>query len=315
MPELYFVSPELIFTPTGSSGATSLTLLGSNFAPGASVLWNGTPVTPANPGGYNSATSISGALSSAMLAALPKGDVRIQVSMPGPGGGVSSPVTIKYVNPAPTEISITPQTVPVGSGATTFTVTGALTPDCSITWNGVPQSLSAGPSGFQFSVPATAFTAPGDFVVVASNPPPGGGSGTAQVTVTANGLPAPSITGPVAVGTGQGGITQNLSVNFAPNDAVVVWNGSDRPTSSLNSTTLQFILSQNDLQQMGSAQVQIRSGGVLGPAVTAYVGLAVSNADVHGDPARGRAYFVGAGAGGAMQALVAVGRSIGESCA
>lgn len=306
-PQLYYVNPELIFTPTSSSfGDTTLTLLGSNFAAGESVLWNGTPVALSNPGGYLPATSISGGISSATLAALPKGDVQIQVSMPGPGGGLSSPVTIKYVNPAPTSISIYPQTVPVGGGATTFTVTGALTPDCSITWNGVSQSLSAGPSGFQFSLPAAAFATPGDFVVVASNPPPGGGSGTTQVTVTANGLPAPSITGPVAVGIGQGGTTQNLSVNFAPDDAVVVWNGSDRPTSRLNSTTLQFILSQNDLQQMGSAQVQIGSGGVLGPAVTAYVGLAVSNADVHGDPARGQAYFAGTGTGGAMQALVAV---------
>jgi hypothetical protein len=305
-PQLYYVSPELVFTPTSSSGATTLTLLGSNFADGESVLWAGKPVTLSNPGGYFSATSISEELSSATLAALPKGDVQIQVSMPGPGGGVSSPVTIKYVNPAPTSISINPQTLPVGSGPTTFTVTGTLTPDCSITWNGVSQSVSSGPAAFQFTVPAAAFTVPGNFVVVASNPAPGGGSAAAYVSVTANGLPAPVVTGPVAVGLGQGGATQNLNVNFAPDDAVVVWNGSDRPTSRLNSTTLQFILSQNDLQQMGSAQVQIGSGGVLGPAVTAYVGLAVSNADVHGDPARGQAYFASAGTGGVMQALVAV---------
>lgn len=307
VPQLYYVTPELLFAPSSSSsGATSMTLLGSNFAAGETVLWNGTPVALANPGGYVYGTSISGLISSAALATLPKGDVQIQVSLPGPGGGLSNPVTIKYVNPAPTPISVNPQTVPVGSGATTFTVTGALTPDCSITWNGVNQTVSPGPSGFQFTLPATAFAAPGNFLVVASNPAPGGGSATANVSVTGNGLPVPSITGPVAVGLGQGGTTQTLSVNYAPDDAVVVWNGSARPTSRLNSTTLQYILTQTDLQQMGSAQVQIGSGGVLGPALTAYVGLAISNASLHGDPARGQAYFAGTGAGGAQQALVAI---------
>jgi len=305
-PQLYYVIPELIFAPTGSGpSSTPLTLLGSNFVAGENVLWNGTSILISNLGGYLSTTSVVGALSNAALAALPQGNVQIEVSMPGPGGGVSSPVTIQYVNPAPGAITINPQTVPVGSNATTFTVAGALTANCSITWNGVPQSVSSGPSGFHFSVPASAFTAPGNFAVVASNPSPGGGSSKVNVSVTANGLPAPSVTGPVAVGIGQGGTAQSVTVNFAPQDAVVVWNGSNRPTSVLNSTTLQFVLSQNDVQQMGSAQFQISSGGVLGPAVTAYVGLAVSNADVLGDPARAQAYFAGAVTASGGQALVA----------
>jgi hypothetical protein len=306
-PQLNLVSPTLIFTPLpGSTSPTALTLLGSNFAVGDNVLWNGTPVSLPNVGGYSYTTLISGNLSSAALNSLPKGDVQIQVSMTGPGGGVSSPLTIKYVNPAPSSISVTPQVVPVGSGATTFTVTGGLTSDCSVTSNGAPQTLvSTGSFAFQFTVPASAFSAAGDFVVVASNPAPGGGSAMAQVSVTATGLPAPTPTEAVVVGLGQGGTTQSLMVNFAPDDAVVVWNGNDRPTARLNSTTLQFILTQNDLQQMGSAQFQIRSGGVTSPAVTAYIGLPVANLHVVGDPVRGLAYFDGAGSSGAASAIIA----------
>ena len=307
-PQLNSVSPSLILTPVPST-TTSLTLLGSNFVVGESVLWNGTPINLANLGSCSyttSTTSISGSLSNSTLNSLAKGDVQIQVSMPGPGGGVSNPVTIKYVNPAPLTISVMPQVVPVGSGATTFTVSGSLTSDCSITWNGALQTLvSTGPSTFQFMIPAAAFSTPGSFAVVASNPAPGGGSTTAYVSVTATGLPAPAPTGAVVVGLGQGGTTQNLTVTFAPDDAVVVWNGNDRPTSRLNSTTLQFILSQADLQQMGSAQLQIHSGGVLGPPVTAYVGLPGANLHVIGDSNRGVAYFAGAGAGGTASAIVA----------
>ena len=313
-PQLNAVIPSLIFTPLpGNTSTTSISLLGSNFAVGETVLWNGAPVNLPNPGNYFYGNSISGGLSTSTLNSLPKGDVQIQVSMPGPGGGTSNPLTVKYVNPAPSSITVTPQVVPVGSGATTFTVTGGLTSDCSITWNGAVQTLvSTGPSIFQFTIPAAAFTAAGDFIVVASNPAPGGGSATANVSVTATGLPAPTPVGAVTVGLGQGGTTQNLVVNFAPDDAVVVWNGSDRPTSRMNSTTLQFILSENDVLQMGSSQLQIRSGGVLGPAVTAYIGLPVANLHVIGDPVRGLAYFAGAGSAGTASAIVAANIPLGQ---
>lgn len=303
VPQLFYVSPPLIFTPTNSNFST-LTLLGANFAPGATVLWNGAPVTLTNPSGTYNSTSISGSLASATLNTLPKGDAQIQVSMPGPGGGISNPVTIKYVNPAPTAISITPSVVPVGNGATTFTVTGALAPDCAITLNGAPQTIVPGAgSSFQFTAPASFFATAGDIVVVASNPAPGGGSVTAHVSVTGNGLPFPSVTGPVVVGIGQGGVAQKLSVNFAPDDAVVVWNGSDRPTSRVNSTTLQFVLSLNDVTQMGSAQLQIRRGGVLGPAITAFIGFPAPNTLLRGDPDRGLAYFAGGTNGQILEAV------------
>jgi hypothetical protein len=307
-PQLNQISPSLIFTPLpGSSSLTALTLLGSGFVVGETVLWNGMPVSLTNLSGYSYSTSISGNLSAAALNALPKGDVQIQISLPGPGGGVSNPLTLKYVNPAPGSIVVTPQVVSTGSGPVTFTVTGGLTSDCSITWNGAPQTLVAiGSSGFQFTVPASAFSVAGAFAVVATNPAPGGGSATAVVTVTATGLPAPTPTGAVVVGLGQGGATQTLTVNFAPDDAVVVWNGNDRPTSRQNSTTLQFILTQNDLQQMGAAQFQIRSGGVLSPTFTAYVGLPLANSHVLGDPVRAMAYLAGAGSSGALTALLAV---------
>lgn len=294
VPQLLYVSPPLIFTPATNTSTTNLTLLGSNFAPGATVLWNGAPITLSSLSGISSSSSIGGNLSGATLASLPKGDVQIQVSMPGPGGGLSNAVTIKYVNPAPGAISIVPSVVPVGNGGVTFTVTGTLTPDCSITVNGAPQTIAPGPAtGFQFTLPASAFSTPGDLTVAASNPAPGGGSATAHVSVTATGLPFPSVTGAVIVGIGQGGTPQNLSVNFATDDAVVVWNGSDRPTSRLNSTTLQYVLSLDDVTQMGSARLQIRSGGVLGGPVTAFIGLPAAGTLLRGDGGRGLAYIAG----------------------
>jgi len=314
-PQLYYVNPALVIAPVSTVSPIAFTFVGANFASGAAILWNGAPISVSNQF-YNNSTLLSGNISGAALSTLPKGNAQIQVSIPGPGGGVSAPVTIQYINSPPVGLSITPSVVPVGNGATTFTISGSLTPDCSVTWNGATQVLTPGTNGqnsFQFTVPASAFAAASDNIVVASNPTPGGGSSTVHVAVTASGLPAPvpTITSPVVVGIGQGGSTQTLTAMGASSDAVVVWNGSDRPTTFavsttvFNASTLQFVLSLNDLRQMGSAQVQIRSGGVLGPAVTAYIGLPVTNYYDVADPTRNQVYFASAKPGGLAQLLMA----------
>jgi hypothetical protein len=312
LPKLYYVSPTLLYTPTANTTfGPNFSFLGANFAEGLSMLWNGVPFSVATlPQPYMTTNLMTVGISPATLATLPKGDVQIQVSLPGPGGGVSNPISIKYLNPPPGNLFITPSVVPTGSGSTTFTLSGTLTPDCTVTWNGAPETLRptpVGQSGFQFTMPGSAFATAADIVVAASNPAPGGGSSVIHVSVTASGLPVsiPTITAPVVVGVGQGGVTQTLTVSGTLADAAVVWNGSDRPTTRVNSTTLQFVLSLNDVNQMGSAQVQVRSGGVLGPPVTAYIGMAAPNSYIHGDATRQQAYFASNNAAGQLQILAA----------
>jgi hypothetical protein len=308
-PQLFYVDPPVVYAPVGNTSLSlRLSLIGANLVQGSTILWNGSPLSlPASP--FPLTSNLMVVSGSVIASTLTKGDVQIQLSTPGPGGGVSAPFTIKYVNPSPGNAIITPSVVPTGAAATTFTITGSLTSDCTATWNGAPQALTpapAGLSGFQFTKDASAFSSAGDNVVVISNPLPGGGSVVVHVTVTASGLPnsTTTITNAVVVGVGQGGSPQTLTVSSALPGAVVVWNGSDRPTTAVNNTTLQFVLAQTDVSKMGTAQVQVRSGGSLGPAVTAYIAMP-GGSFVRGDAARGQVYFARNNSSNQLQVLVA----------
>jgi hypothetical protein len=294
-PQLFYVNPPVLFT--GSSlPSQDITMVGANFSEGMSILWNGVPLNVNLTGPlYFRTDVVTFSLTASQLAQLPPGDAQVQLSVPAPGGGESAAVTVRYVNPQPGNVTIDPSVVPAGSGNTKFTVMGTLVSGCTLTWNGLAQPLTPGTfGGFQFTMPASALSITATAAVVVTNPSPGGGADTVQVSITANGLPPqiPTITGPVLAGVGEGGINQTLSVTNAPSDATVVWNGVDRPTTYGLNSTLQFVLSLGDLGQMGSAQVQVRSGGVLGPAVTAYIGVRATNSNVIGDTGRGQAYFI-----------------------
>jgi hypothetical protein len=310
-PQLFYASPTVIYVPAGNAPLSiGLSLVGANFVQGSTILWNGSPLSLTTTYQTNITSVAISVTGSVNAPAFAKGDVQIQVSTPGPGGGVSAPFTIQYINPEPRNASITPSAIPTGAGDTTFTIAGSLSSDCTVTWNGVPQSLTLAPSGqsgFQFTMPASTFNSAGDNIVVVSNPPPGGGSSLLHVSVTTTGLPAsgPTILGPVVVGVGQGGSTQTLSANNFQPGAVVVWNGSDRPTIPGSNTTLQFVLSLNDVSQMGTAQVQVRSGGLLGPPVTAYIGMPGGGSLILGDSARGQVYFAANNSSSQFQLLVA----------
>jgi hypothetical protein len=313
LPQLYYVSPGLITTPISQGpGFTNFTVSGTSFAPGVQVLWNGQPLTTLLNNGLQSvnATTLGFRVSDSTLMQQPHGDQQLTVSLPAPGGGVSNALTVKYINPSPGNLVIVPSVVPAGSGDLTFTITGSFTADCTVTWDGqpiiaVPRNLAQ--PGLQISVPASAFARPGDHVVTVTNPPPGGGVATLHVSVTTTGLPQSilAITGPVVVGVAEAGLKQTISASgYASNDVTVVWNGSDRPTSVVNANSLQFVLSLDDVSRMGSAQVQIKSGGVLSSAVTAYIGVRIAGI-VTPDPARGRAYVLTTNPAGQTAAVLA----------
>ena len=96
---------------TAGSGATTLTVNGSAFVNGASVVVNGTARTTT----FVSGTTLTIQLQTADLATA--GTLTISVSNPAPGGGVSSALTFTINNPAPVAASLNPSSALVGSGA------------------------------------------------------------------------------------------------------------------------------------------------------------------------------------------------------
>jgi hypothetical protein len=85
--------------PEGSAGCT-LTLTGSDFGTGATVQWNGTPLTVT----AATATQVQVTVPAALLAE--EGTVRVTVSNPGPGGGVSLPQTFTVTDAALTAAGV-----------------------------------------------------------------------------------------------------------------------------------------------------------------------------------------------------------------
>ncbi len=81
--------------PPGGTGPT-LTLHGTGFTSGSSVLWNGSGLATT----YVSATQLSAAVPSANIVAA--GTAQVVVTNPAPGGGASNPQTFQITNPTST---------------------------------------------------------------------------------------------------------------------------------------------------------------------------------------------------------------------
>ncbi|HEY6292802.1 MAG TPA: choice-of-anchor D domain-containing protein [Terriglobia bacterium] len=91
---LPFISQALVPTSASQGGAGfNLTVQGAGFVSGATVNWNGTPLTTT----YVSSTKLSGAVPAANIAST--GTATITVSNPAPGGGPSNVLLFTVTNP------------------------------------------------------------------------------------------------------------------------------------------------------------------------------------------------------------------------
>jgi phospholipase C len=155
-PSLTAISPN-----TGLiSGGTSVTLTGSNFQSGATVLFGSTAAT--------GVTVVNSTTITATTPAGPAGKVNVTVTNPG---GQNSILTngFTYADPAPTATSISPTSGPAGGG-TSVTITGTnFLSGASVTFGGA----AAVPATFVNSTTLTAVTpanAGGAANVVVTNP-------------------------------------------------------------------------------------------------------------------------------------------------
>jgi hypothetical protein len=125
-------------------GAFTLTVTGGQFIKGATVLWNGSPLTT----NFVSSTKLTATGTAAQL-----GSISISVANPGPSA-VSAPLTLKVsstlsVTVSPTMVSLSP------NGVQQFQVTVMGSPNQGVTWGvvGSPDAGTISSSGL--------YTAPG----------------------------------------------------------------------------------------------------------------------------------------------------------
>lgn len=207
VPTVTSLSPSSV---TAGAATQTLTINGTGFISTSTVTYNGQLHSPA----FGSATQLNISINANDQASA--GNYAVVVTNPSPGGGLSNTVNLTVNNPVPSIISLSPNSVTVGAAAQTLSINGSnFVSTSSVTFNNVAHAatfVNATKLTIQLSAADQATT--GQFLVVVTNPTPGGGpSGAANFGVT---LPPAAtfrpgtqtvVVGPVTIGPAGGTLT------------------------------------------------------------------------------------------------------------
>ena len=152
--------------------AFGITVIGSGFVPGSTVLWNGEDRTT----GYLNEFMLAATIRASDVAAV--GTAFVSVLSPAPGGGQSASARVfTIVYPAPTLELLEPVSVWAGGPAFTLAVAGSrFTPVSVVQWAGVDRpTLYVSPQRLEAQIPATEIARAGAPSVRVFTPGPGGG--------------------------------------------------------------------------------------------------------------------------------------------
>jgi len=233
-PTLTGLAPVLAGTSTpgvlAGSGATTLTLTGTGFAPGATVQFGGTTLTPT--AANISATTITVTVPASLLTVARL--VAVAVTNPGPGGGTSGSANFTVANAAPTLTDSSPTTATAGQGDTVLTVTGTgFAPGSTIAVGGETLATTvASATQAGATIPAALLRATGNLAITVTVPGPGGGTAGGRTLVV---NPANAAQLAVAAGSPQ---STAVTTPFGTNLAVTVRDQYGNPVA--NGTIVTF---------------------------------------------------------------------------
>jgi hypothetical protein len=178
--------------------------------------------------------------------------------------GVSSqPLNITVQNLPASVTSLSPSSTTVGSGNLTLTVTGTgFASGAVVTWNGLDRTTTPG-SATQLtaSIPASDLAAAGTVQVAVRNPAPGGGAAN-SLTFTINN-PTPQITSvsPSTVTAGSEAFTLTVTGTGFVAGARVRWNGAERTTTFVSSTSVTASIPATDVAAAGTGAITVANPG------------------------------------------------------
>ena len=169
------------FSPSSAlagAGAQTLTLTGSNFVFTSTVSYSGV----AHPATYVNSSTLTITLSAADQATA--GSYTVVVTNPTPGGG-NSTLSFPVNNPAPTLSGFSPASSTVGAGALSLTLNGSnFLSTSTVTYNGVAHPATyVSSSALTITLSAVDQATAGSYLVVVTNPGPGGGNSTLNYPV------------------------------------------------------------------------------------------------------------------------------------
>jgi hypothetical protein len=182
-PTISSLSPATI--PTGSA-ATQLTVTGTNYVSGSTIVLDGTSLATT----YVSATSIQATLAASLLTNARTASVTVH--NPAPQTADSTAASLAITSPSPTLTSISPGTVVTGA-ATTISLAGTgFVANSSVLWNGSPRTTTyVSATVLRVALTASDLATAGTGQLTVMNPAPGGGTSAAQTLSVIN---PPSIT-------------------------------------------------------------------------------------------------------------------------
>ncbi len=244
----------------GQAVATSVTLLGANFVPGATVRVDGVvlPATFVSPGRLDVVLPAS-VLSSA-------GTRTIQATNPAPGGGNSATLAFVVTNAAPVLTASTPSAHVLGTGPLTLAVSGSafIAGQSQIVVDGTPIPTTwNSTTGLAAVVPPSLSWPPRDALVTVQTPGPGGGTSAARtLTIIGQHITSlvPATVPPQPVGA-PAVTVQVMGSGFVPS-SVVLGNGLPLSTTYVTSGRLDATLpaGMTVLREIGGITVHVSTG-------------------------------------------------------
>jgi outer membrane protein assembly factor BamB len=240
-------------TLTAGGPNFQLTVIGTNFAATAKVLWNGTAI----PTTFDSATQLTAQVTAAQIAN--PGNVAVTILNDVAAGGTSnvSTFTVMRMPPAPTLTTVSPTSLPAFStGVLTLTGTG-FTTSTLVLFNSLVQA-STYVSSTQITLgPMTFAYATGTTQVTVEDPASGYVPSNAVALDITQAVPVVAAVAPATVVAAQAALPLTVSGQYFTPTAVVYFNGSSRSTTLNNQGQLVAQLSAQDVAVAGTANITV----------------------------------------------------------
>lgn len=246
--------------------AFTLTVNGSNFVSGSTVLWNGSARSTT----FVNSGQVTAAISASDIATA--GTVNVSVFNPAPGGGTSNTLPFAVGNPVPSLTSLSPTGKNVGSASFTLTVKGTnFVNGATVNWNGaVLTTTFKSSTELTATVPATDLKTAGVFPVTATNPAPAGGTSSSLPFVVSNLKPTITSLSPSSATAGGAQFTLTVNGTKFVSGSVVNWAGSPRTTTYISATKVTAFITAADIAKPGTYKVTVTTsapgGGTSAPS-------------------------------------------------
>ncbi len=247
VPTITSISPS---TVVAGGPAFTLTVNGTNFASGATVLLGTASLTTT----FVSSTQLTAAVPASLIQQAGMSPVTVT----NPGSGASNPLPLAITVPVPTITGISPSSITAGGPAFTLTVNGTgFLSGVNVSVNGVVvPSTFVSATQVTALVPPNQIVQPGTAQVTVANP---GGTPSNAVTLTITPAPAPTLTSisPTSANVGDPAFTLTLTGTGFVQGSSVQWNGAPLSTNLVSGTQLTATVDAGRLTQPGTVNVTV----------------------------------------------------------